>query len=72
MNKQDNCLSCKKKKAKTRGLCPACYQASRRAIREGETTEAELKEMGLLLDRDAAGRKPRNEFLKRIREKRGN
>jgi hypothetical protein len=35
--------------ARFRGLCSRCHQATRRAIRDGRTTEAELIERKMLL-----------------------
>ena len=32
-----------------RGMCSPCYQAARRKIRQGQTTEAELEAAGVLL-----------------------
>lgn len=55
------CLVCAKA-SMTRGLCNACYQASRRAIRAGTVTESELVLSGrmLSLDESPIGRPPTN------------
>jgi hypothetical protein len=43
------CLSCRERLARSRGLCPACYDRAARAVRAGETTWAELEAAGRAL-----------------------
>ena len=43
-----------------RGQCSACYQATRRAIRNGEITDRQAVKRGLLLPAKKAGRPPTN------------
>ena len=44
--------------AATRGLCTACYQAARYAIRTGQITDEELVEDGLMRPRHMAATSP--------------
>lgn len=65
------CLSCDKPGSHmTRGLCSACYQAARRAIRFGRSSENDLVTQGKMLPKDAdrLGRPPQNPMTKSIRE----
>jgi protein-arginine kinase activator protein McsA len=52
-----------------RGLCSACYQASRREIRKGTVSEDELIKSGKMrpIDESAIGRPPTNRMTKAIR-----
>jgi hypothetical protein len=40
------CLVCRQRLARSRGVCPPCYQAQHRRIRAGETTDAQLVAVG--------------------------
>lgn len=63
------CLGCScKGRRLIRGLCNGCYQAVRRAIRAGETTEEELAKQGRILE-SRSGRRPSNAITKLIRGK---
>lgn len=65
------CLSCEvDAEHLTRGLCSACYQATRRAIRTNKKSEAEFVAEGkyLSLDDVVFGRPPKNPVTKRLRE----
>lgn len=43
-----------------RGLCIACYHATRRAINAGKTTESKQLAEGKMLEAKPSGRKPSN------------
>ena len=63
------CLGCDKSGRKlVRGLCNPCYQASRRAIRQGKTTQAEEVKAGRMLSGSETplGRPARNPITRAI------
>lgn len=70
------CLSCAGKieikdgeKEGARGLCGACYQAARRAVKAGQTTETAMIRDGLMLECASAGRPLSNPLAKQLAEK---
>ena len=66
------CLSCEVVATPlTRGLCSACYQATRRAIRQGKKSESSFIEEGkyLSLDDVVLGRPATNPVTKRLKER---
>jgi hypothetical protein len=67
----DKCLGCEKSLARdgTRGLCGACYQAARRAITKGQTTEAAMIRAGQMLESAPPGRPASNPLAKELAEK---
>lgn len=36
--------------ASSRGLCPTCYNLARKMIKDGQTTEKELMQKGMMLE----------------------
>lgn len=65
------CLSCEASEVPmTRGLCSACYQATRRAIRQGKKSEEKFIAEGkyLSLDEVVLGRPATNPVTKRLKE----
>jgi hypothetical protein len=61
MKEKKVCLSkgCEKK-AKTRGLCPSCYNSANHIVKSGETSWDQLEEMGLSLP--SSGREIKSAF----------
>ncbi len=70
MRSQGLCLGCETKpeagKMIRRGLCPACYQAMLRALRNRATTKTELIREGRMLDRGVGGRPTTNKFTRSL------
>lgn len=50
------CPLCKKRDVERRGACRPCYEAARRRIRTGKTTDAQLVALGVLQPKKSAGR----------------
>jgi hypothetical protein len=65
--KAAKCLTCARR-AKTRGLCGACYAAMRRDIEAGKTTEEQALADGLVLPASKGGR-PKAEWSKKLEQK---
>jgi hypothetical protein len=63
--KKDSCLACQNK-ARTRGLCSACYQALRYRLRKEEFTDAEAVEMGLMLPPFTVPQSDFGSFLRKV------
>lgn len=59
------CRACGRQRVEIRGVCRACYQAARYAIRHGQTTEEQVIEAGLLLP---AYKMPRSHFRSELAE----
>jgi hypothetical protein len=67
------CLGCEcpygSKEVPTRGLCTACYQAARRAIRAGKVEENALVKSGQMLELGKQGRPLSNPLAKKLAER---
>lgn len=67
------CLGCKKKiepeDRVRRGLCDTCYSGMRHAVKKRRTTENKLIAEGELLPPAQGGRRPANEFTKKLNAK---
>ena len=66
------CVGCERELVLTkkvqRGLCPTCYSATRKAVRNRRITDEELLRRGRILPPAAGGPKPHNEFTRELSE----
>ena len=51
------CPLCKEREIERRGACRPCYEAARRRIRAGKTTDEQLVALGVLQPKKTAGRR---------------
>lgn len=69
---ENKCLACESEIVEgervIRGQCQACYCASRRAVRLNRYTDSDLIRAGVLLPAGTGGRKPANEYARRLAE----
>lgn len=69
---EGKCIGCEEKitppDVRRRGLCNACYQAARTAIRDKRITETQLVRDGKMLPPEKGGRPTTNKFTRELSE----